>query len=165
MLPRHVKCENLETVFVQDVNFPRASADQAFPFLLAIQQNPKVQTVRLDCLQLSGTSFASFLDSATSVTALALCRCGMEAPGGARAIADALQRNTNIETLLLDRLSDIDLHPILNSLASNTGVQELVFRNVNSLGESSLALRRLLQTTMTIRQFEFNTLWFDLDTF
>jgi hypothetical protein len=84
----------------------RISPEQIAPFLLAMQQNPKVQTVQLSRLRLSGDSMASFLDNATSVTTLDIYDCGMEAPGGALAIAAALQRNTNIQRLELCHLDE-----------------------------------------------------------
>jgi hypothetical protein len=81
--------------------------------------------VGLSGIQLSGDLFAAFLDAATSITALFIHWCGMEAPGGVLAVADALRRNTNIQCLELDWLDETQLIRILNGLASNTTVQDL----------------------------------------
>jgi hypothetical protein len=129
--------------------------DLVAEFLLAIQQNPKIQTVELDDLRLSGESMASFLDAATSLTVLYIRQCDMAALGGASAIAGALQRNTNIQHLELSELDAMHLIPIVSSLASNTTLKSLylrfLFRSI-SLDES-LAVGSLLEATTTIKRF------------
>jgi hypothetical protein len=60
--------QKLETFSLEDDNDIdlRCRSEQLTPFLLAIQQNPQVQTVNLAGLQISGESIASLLDAATS---------------------------------------------------------------------------------------------------
>jgi hypothetical protein len=120
--------------------------------------------VELEWLRLSGDSFAAFLDAATSITALKICNCRMEAPGGAIAVGAALQRNKSIRRLELNDLDDEYLLPILHSLASNTPVKELKvsFKKI-SLAES-LAVKSLLESTKTIRQFELQARLVEADT-
>ena len=86
--------ETLETVTLFDVDdhSERNPPEQVTPFLLAMQQNPRIQTVLFRDLQVPGDSVASFLDAAASVTAIEFRECGMKAPGGALAVAAALQR-------------------------------------------------------------------------
>ena len=115
--------ENLESVYLDDLQ--RNPSDRVKPFLHALQQNPRVKDMKLHKLQLSGDSFASYLDNATSVTTLQMEECHMEAPDGALGIADALQRNMNIQQLTLAGLAETDLIPIVTSLAANTSVREL----------------------------------------
>jgi hypothetical protein len=125
------------------------------PFLLALQQNPSLQTAGFTCLQLSGESMASFIDSATSLTELSIIGCAMVAPGGALAIAAALQLNTNIRRLELD-LEEMYLIPIVSSLASNTSVKTLHvwFESISLNG--SLALASLVESSATIERLELH---------
>jgi hypothetical protein len=96
----------------------RNPSDRIIPFLLAIQQNPSIQIVGFHSLQLSGDSMASFLDTATSVTELEIRICRLEVTEDALAIAAALQRNRNIQELVLRVLDGVFVIPVLNSLAS-----------------------------------------------
>jgi hypothetical protein len=147
--------EPLESVTLWDDDDPeqRNSPERIAPFLLGIQRNPRVQMVGFDSLRLSGDAIASFLDSATSVTTLSLTNCVMEqAPGGALAVATALQRNTNIQRLELWDQYAMYMVPILNSLAFNSRVRELiVWIDSEAL---SLALKDFLESSLTIQQFE-----------
>jgi hypothetical protein len=120
--------ENLESVMILDADEPdeRNPHERVTPFLLAIQQNATIQTVQLLKLHLSGNSMASFIYTATSVTALAIAGSyGMGDPGGARAIAAALQRSTNLQQLKLHSLHETDLIPIVNSLASKESTSSI----------------------------------------
>jgi hypothetical protein len=94
--------------------------EQITPYLLAIQQNPRIQTVLFQFLQLPGDSTASFLDAAASITTLKIWNFDMKAPGGVVAVAAALQRNKNIRRLELSGLDDEYLIPIVSHLSSNT---------------------------------------------
>jgi hypothetical protein len=101
--------------------------DRIVPFLLAIQQNPRVQTVTFDHVQISGDLMARFLDTATPIRELQFDSCHVEAPTDALAIAAALQRNTNIKLLILWALDEVFIVPLLNSLASEESkLQSLV---------------------------------------
>jgi hypothetical protein len=159
--------ENFErvTLIDEDDFDERNPPDRVAPFLLAIQQNPRVQTVHLEYLKLYGDSMASFLGSATSITTLHMCRCGIEAPGGALAVAAALQRNKHIQRLELRYLDEIYLIPILNNLGSNTSVKELSLWFFGQSLNSSLALQNSLESTKTIRQFEFHGIHVDMNQF
>jgi hypothetical protein len=119
--------ENLEKVGLGDTfdAGQRNPPDRITPFLLAIQQNPRVKIVGLYCLQLSGISLASFLDGARSVTELQLFRCDMEASADALAIGAALQRNTTIQRLELKWLDEDFMLPVLNSLTSEHSKSKL----------------------------------------
>jgi hypothetical protein len=159
--------ENLKEVSLRDDAVIRNPRARVVPFLLALQQNRRIQTVNFHYLQLSGDSMVAFLDAATSITALKLWRCDMEAPGGALAVAAALQRNTNIQRLELCHLDldEVDLYliPILTSLASNTSLQELNFQDPVCSIDVSLALKNLLESTETIQKFECNGSMVDMN--
>jgi hypothetical protein len=148
--------ESLEIVSLEDSHDPDSHPDRATPFLLAIQRNPRVRTVAFSFLKLSGNSMASLLDTATSVTMLAIFCCYMEAPGseGEHAMVNALQRNTNIQRLQLMWINEIYLIPILRSLACNTGVRELALVFEMIPHDVSLAMENLLESTTNIRRFE-----------
>jgi hypothetical protein len=120
---------NLKKVQLEDAVdvWRRNPPERIVPFLLAIGGNPKIQAMVFNSLLLSGDSMASFLDNATSVTELRLLRCDAEAPADALAIAAALQRNTNIQRLLLARVDERLVIPVLNSLTSGqSSLQSLV---------------------------------------
>jgi hypothetical protein len=150
----------LEKVTLEDhlIALRRIPSDVTNRFLQAIQINPAIQTVRLDYLRLSGTSIASFLESATFVKTFELHNCDMEdseSEQGSMELAAAIQRNTNIRTLKLKWLKDVYLLPILGSLASNTGVKELrICSGGNHSVASTLAIQSLLESTSTLEGFE-----------
>jgi hypothetical protein len=164
--------EALRTVLLCDeyAVAQRNSPDRITQFVLALQQNPRIETMTFYNLQLSGASMAAYLDTAPSVTTLCIHGCGMEAPGGVLAVADALQRNTNIQRLQLEWLDEMYLVPILNSLAFNTSLKELEFCFYFhlSLG-ASLAVKNLLESTRTVEKFELGYQYADqcivVDTF
>jgi hypothetical protein len=155
--------ESLETVVLCDavyqihvMNRSRGSTppEQVPPFLLALQQNLNIQTVRFLALHLQGDSVASFLDAATSITKLEMEECVMESLAGARTIAAALQRNTNIRRLELHTRRETSLIPIVNSLPSNSSVKELSLWFLGLSVNSSLAVAHLLESSATIQRLE-----------
>jgi hypothetical protein len=150
--------ENLKIVDMRDDDdnrgWERNSPERVAPFVLALQQNPKIYAVMFSGLQLSGDSMASFIDAATSDTILSIRECELEAPGGVVAVAAALQRNKNIWRLILKRLDDKYLIPILNSLTSNTSLKELLVSCSGGSLEFSFAVKNLLESNMTIQRFE-----------
>jgi hypothetical protein len=155
--------ENLEQVCLDLLFLSRGTNPPVIsltPFLLAIQQNPRVHDVQFYDLQLSGNAFASFLDTATSVRTLKLLNCGMEAPGGVHAIAAALQRNTNIERLQLQVQNEMDLNTILSSLAYNTSVRDVNFYFPLQSLAVSLVVGRFLKSSTTIQRFTSHMLNF-----
>ena len=96
------------------------------PILQAIQQNNSVRFVELCGNFFSPEDLCSFLDAAVHVTDLTLHNCVLTGgEHGARDVAGALQRNTNIVTLKLCWI-DAFLDPILEGLVLNTSVKNLV---------------------------------------
>jgi hypothetical protein len=153
--------ENLEQVHLIDafgVSF-RNPSDRIVPFLLAIQQNGRVQTVSFEFLQLSGDSMASFLDTATSVTELNLYVCRVQGPADALAIAAALQRNKNIQRLELRSLDEMLLIPLLNSLASEqSNLQSLSLTNCSVRESFRAAISGILHPHSLLRHLELDFL-------
>jgi hypothetical protein len=142
------------TLWDEDAVAQRNPPELVAPFLLAIQQNPNIQTVAFRNLQLSGDSVTTFIDAAASVRSFELWDCDMEAPGSALAVAAALQRNTNIRRLILCFLDDMYLLSILNILAFTTTVKELRVGCYGPSLDESLAVKTLLESTRTIQRFE-----------
>lgn len=155
-------CGNLGEVCLRD----HYEAEQRNPpeattcFFSAIQQNPAIHVVHLNDARLSGTSLASFLDTATSVTTFGLDRCDMGAfereRGGLRELSSSLQRNRKIRKLILANLDDSFILPILSSLESNAIVKELVLLPESASQASSLAIQRILESTSTLERFELS---------
>ena len=151
----------LERVTLVDATVARlrnAPAALVRSILRAIQQNTAIRRVGLICLRLP-SDISTFVDNASSITNLRLWDCDME-PGeggqGARDLAAALQRSTNIKTLQLGRLEDIYSDPILEGLKSNVSVKTFVFSPCMSFSDAaSHALQHLLESTATIQRFEF----------
>ena len=152
---------NLEKVKLWDtVRAERRHAPAALvcALLHAIQRNTAIRNVQLQWLCLP-TNISTFLDNASSITSFCLDKCDMESSDGqqgARSLAAALQRNTNIETLRLMWLKDIYAVPILEVLGSNTSVKTFVFTPVfdPNVVATSHALQRLLESTTSIQKFE-----------
>ena len=123
---------NLKKVELQDavsVDRRNAPAGLVHSILLAIQQNTAIQSVEMSWLRLP-TDISKFVDNASSITSFSLCNCDMdpaEREQGARSLAAAIQRNSNIEHLELNNLEDIYAVPILEGLRSNTAVKTFIF--------------------------------------
>jgi len=152
---------NLETVKLQDAisaesrNAPAALVRSS---LQAIQQNTAIRMVELSCLRLPA-DISTFLDNASSITSFTLWGCDMEPAEleqGARDLAAALQRNTNIQTLKICKLEDIYAIPILEDLQLNTSVETFSFypRRSGPSDAASLAIQNLLEFTTSIQKFE-----------
>ena len=135
------------------------------PFLQAIQQNPAVRSVALSFLCLSADSFATFLNTALSLTSLKIHRCSIvqrsdRGENGAwnRLVRDAFRRNTSIQTLELAFLDDSFMLPILESLlAVNGNVRTLIFETNTYFGitaETSRLMQTILESTTSIQRFE-----------
>ena len=76
---------------------------------------------------------------------------------GARDLAAALQRNTNIETLELEDLEDIYTVPILEGLRSNVSVKTFIFSPGESISDAALpCIQHLLESTTSIQRFELH---------
>jgi len=140
------------------------------PILRAIQQNPAIRSVYLKYLR-PITDISAFVDTASSISKFRFSGYfttvntlvgnwmfalpAAEREQGARSLAVALQRNTNIETLDLSNLEDIYAVPILEGLQSNTSVKTLSFSPMNLSDATTHALQRLLEITTSIQRFEF----------
>jgi len=165
---------NLEKVKLRDaVSVDQRNAPTALvcSILLALQQNTAIQNVELRWLRLP-TDISTFVDNMSSITSFSLYDCDMapaEREQGARNLAVALQRNTNIQSLKIVELDDIYAVPILESLRSNTSVKALIFSpassTTNTLDEVSHALQELLESTTSIQRFELFDISFGGDTF
>jgi len=85
---------------------------------------------------------------------------------GARNLAEALQRNSNIETLELRWIDSVNVAPILQSLGTNTMLKTLIVGpKPQSVDEVSTALQYLVERNTTIHAIEmmgwhFSETWF-----
>ena len=154
---------NLETVELHDWMSAdgRGNAPAALVRLIlrAIQQNTAIRRVELRWVRLRTDIISAFVDNASSITSFRLYECDMEPveqQQGARALAAALQRNTNIKTLALSKLSDIVSIAILERLRfncyletlildfSDRSVSDAIYRAIQELLESpTSSIRRL----------------------
>ena len=156
----------LEKVKVQDVRFGQRYTPAALvrSILQAIQQNTAIRNVELLRLRLP-TDISTFLDTASSIASFTLSDCDMEPTEreqGTRALAAALQRNTNIETLKLSNLPDLYTTAILESLRSNSSMKTFIFayfsistRTRVSDATWHAAVHQLLESTTSLQRFEF----------
>ena len=163
---------NLEKVTLQDIyweehywdeqNAP-APAGLVRAFLYAIQQNTAIRSVEMRWLRLP-TDISMVVDNNSSITSFCLYECDMEPAErqqGARSLAVALQRNTNIDTLKLDSLEDIYAVPILEGLRSNVSLKTFIWKG----NAPAPALQHLLESTTSIQRFELIASQFSGDTF
>ena len=148
---------NLETVKVEDAydaEDRNAPAALVSAILRAIQQNSAVHSVLLINLYLP-TDVSTFLDTASSITIFGLHGCDMEPierVQGARDIAAALQRNTNIKTLRLGKMGEDWLSSILQGLQSNNCLKTLLIFQTESLSDATTrAIQQLLESTASIQ--------------
>ena len=148
---------NLRHFFLIDNLLPsnRAPAGRIRPILQAIQQNASVCVVEFIYNTLAAEDLCSFLDTAVHVTDLTLDCDLTGGEQGARDVAAALQRNTNIETLKLRTGADHFLDTVLEGLVSNTCLKTLVIE-IDFLAEASTrnALRVLLESTRSIQHLK-----------
>ena len=102
-------------------------------------------------MRISGDDLLSFLDTASTLAKLSIFSCEVEPAGrGVGALAAALQRNTNIQTLALSNLDDAVFLPILHGLQqSNTTWTDL---KVSPVGTAScMAVRSFLGHNSSVR--------------
>ena len=157
---------NLDTVKVRDNTWFGLNAPAVLvrSILRAVQQNTALRSVEMRWLRLP-TEISAFVDNASSITSFSIYGCDMEdaeRQQGARSLAAALQRNTNIKTLALSRLDDIYAVPILEGLRLNTAVKTFIFNSssTNLSDETSHAVHQLLQSTTSIQKFELQQVTF-----
>ena len=126
-------------------------------FLQAIQQNTAIQNVMLWGLRLP-TDISTFVDNASSITSFCIDGCDMEAAErqqGASDLAAALQRNTNIETLSLEKMENIYTVPILESLRLNAAVKNFIFFSGPQVHGNNI-ISILSRPDSPLRCFEFH---------
>ena len=133
----------------------RVPADRIRPILQAIKQNSSVSVVECRSISFTEQDLCSFLDSVVHTTDLTLKDCKLTGgEQGARDIAAALQRNTNIVTLKLSGIVG-SLDTVLEGLVSNTCLRNLVIQCDILLEETTRnALRVLLESTRSIQHLE-----------
>ena len=148
-------------VLFRPVFSPRAPAERIHPILHAIQQNASVRVVEFCGNTWEAEDLCSFLDAAVHVTDLTLNRCVLTGgEHGARDVAGALRRNTNIATLTL-RAVDNFLDTVLEGLASNSSVRRLVISSTGIMWDAIRdALQGLLESTQSIQYLELDGIFF-----
>ena len=152
----------LEKVILQDAFIPvqrNAPAGLVRAFLQAIQQNTAIRRLDFQWLRLP-TDISMFVNTASSITSFCLYECDMdpaEQQQGARSLAEALQRNTNIESLELSKLGDIYAIPMLEGLRSNVSLKIFIFSPCDIFSDAvSHALQELLESMTSVRRFELS---------
>jgi len=144
--------------------------------LQAMQQNTAILSVKLAGLHLP-TEISMFVNTASSITSFCLDTCDMEPAErdqgagelaadmepaerdhqGARELAAALHRNTNIKLLELFQLKGTYFLPILEGLRSNVSLKTFIFSPCGALSgwdATSSSLQHLLESTTSIQRFE-----------
>jgi len=125
--------------------------------LRAIQQNSAIQGVTLINLRLP-PDVSTFVDSTSSITKFVLWKCDMEPverERGARDLAEALQRNTNIQTLQIGLLEEVCMLSILQGLQSNNALENLVVGVEARISDATTqAIQQLLESTTSIEHFD-----------
>ena len=145
--------DNLRRVTLMDAVNPEArnapaAAALVRSILRAIQQNAYIRFVRLFSLRLPA-DISTFVDTASSITSFELSQCDTERQQGARDLAMALQRNTNIQTLQLGNLVDIYVIPILQGLRSNHSLRTLFLGGTSFSDATTRAIQQLLESTVS----------------
>ena len=154
------------TLFDNDNHLPRVPNERIQLILHAIQQNAAVQVVEFCNANLDAADLCSFLNIAVHVVDLTFKRCALTGGDqGARDLAAALQRNTNIATLKMLWIHHF-LTPVLESLVSNTCLKYLVIEH-DALSEATRnALQGLLESsTASVQHLELNGIYFRAQSF
>jgi len=134
---------------------PRPSSTVITMFLRSLQQNAKISRASFVDIIFSDEDIGFFVDTAGSVDFLCFAECDFLSANqqqDASNFASAIQRKTNLDTLVLDSLRDMYLQQIVQCLGSIVCLNKLIFA-VSSLSmneASSLAIQHLLVSTKTI---------------
>ena len=160
---------SLGKVQLKDSRYSRPNAALVRSICRAISQNRAIRSLEFDFLRLPIDTISTCLGGTTSsITSFSVCGLNMEPPtereAGARSLALALQRNTNIETLKLNSLEDIFAIPISEGLGINTSVKTFIFypASVTNISDAaSRALHQLLESTTSIQRFELGLTTFN----
>ena len=152
---------SLGKVQLKDSRYSRPMNALVRSICRAISQNRAIRSVGFQFLRLPIDTISTCLGGSTStITSFSVCGLHMEPTErepGARSLALALQRNTNIETLELNSLEDIYAIPILEALRSNTSLKTFIVSPTSIMHFSdatSHALHQLLESTTSIQRFE-----------
>jgi len=157
---------NLKNMMLHDADDPEdrnAPPALVSAILRAIQQNSAIQACFLSDLCLPADIF-TFVDMASSITDFALCSCDMgpvQRVQGARDLAVALQRNTNIEELELGDMDEVYMSSILPGLRSNLSLKTLQVGGRRFSDVTSRAIQQLLESTTSIQTFELGGMSFE----
>ena len=143
------------------------SLDTAIRFCTLSCDTQRFKRFCLKGLKLDAGVMAMFLYWAVSLRSLSLDRCEMDSSQrkqrhhqGARHLAAALQRNTNMENLNWANLKDGVLLPILRSLGESLNVLRYSPRYTNNSKSwlvVSLAIQSFLGSTTFLRRFELTS--------
>jgi hypothetical protein len=147
--------------FAHSYSEQRKSAQLLAPYLQAIQLNPAVCTVSVNLVQFTAATFAQFLNNAPmSLTRLELFgHYAKVTKEGVSDLAASIQQNTNLKTILLGKLRDGYMCPILNSLTLNSSVENLILRSPTQRAPTTAqAVKHLLQSTTSISSFTLQNL-------
>ena len=141
----------------------RTSAAGVNRFLLALRQNQRVESVYLECGYLTGEIISAFLDNATFLRNLTFGSVHWEHPErDIPQLKSALQRNSNITRLEIEDMRGQELNQVLNGLAGNRHLQELVLYSCDLTGTAFAGLKNLLDSNVSIfTHIEFAGDWSD----
>ena len=157
---------NLEKVTLRDAyraEHRNAPAALVGSILRAIQQNTAIRAVDLTQLRLP-TDISTFVETASSITYFCLWSCDMgpvEREQGARDLAAAMQRNTNIKTLELGNLDEVCMSSIVPGLRSNISLKFLSLGGTSFSDATTPAIQQLLESTVSIKTFGLGGLSFE----
>ena len=155
----------IKMVLLSDIGIgqTRTSAAGLNRFLLAIRQNQRVESVHLWTVHLTGEIISTFLDNATFLTDLHLEAVHWEQPElDIPQLTSALQRNSNIRRLGLNRVRGQELNQILNGLASNRHLQTIEFSSCDLMGSALNGLKNLLDSNVSsLTHIKFTGFWSD----
>ena len=145
--------DDLESVVIRGRASNKVERQAADAFLHACQHNPNVKA--MDLRSISGATLPAYIQSSISSSLLTLALGEVTFPQEMKvAFPVALGRNTTIRRLVLRKLNQPLTIEILNNLAMNTTLTELVFTCRHMNRAVVLACGRLLAVTKTIQQFE-----------
>ena len=142
--------------FSNESSEQKKSAQLLAPFLQSIQLNSTVNTVVVNLVYFTAGTIAHFLNNGP-ISLRRFELYGHYAKVTKEGVNDrtaSIQQNQIIKTLVLGKLRDGYMCPILNSLALNRTVENLILRSPTLRApKTAQAIKRLLQLTTTITSF------------
>lgn len=142
--------------FSNESNQQQKSAQLLAPFLQSIQLNSTVNTVVVNLVYFTAGTIAHFLNNGPiSLRRFELYgHYAKVTKEGVNDLTASIQQNQIIKTLVLGKLRDGYMCPILNSLALNRTVENLILRSPTLRApKTAQAIKLLLQLTTTITSF------------